>query len=292
MFPDLFQPLPISPASSIEEYVDPSHLLYSNLQGTMPDTADPFDQYVKFEEEMPCCDNPSPTSSTSSAPSTPLSSSSTSTIPSPSMTIMPTSNTNSTATKRQQRQLECFNCHVTKTPLWRRTPDRAHSLCNACGLYYKQYNQHRPLHMRQKTTIKKQAPLSQQQQQQDQSSRRQDDDNSNDRQPSVQQQQAALMVSLLRPLLSPAGGYNNKRTAAQVLQRESFAHEEHEEERPSKRQQLSSSNSSNVDDTRFRVLISQMNKQQMHGFLEMLEHRCEILRNVLCQQQQQHVSQS
>ncbi|KAI8641963.1 hypothetical protein BD408DRAFT_417426 [Parasitella parasitica] len=48
------------------------------------------------------------------------------------------------------RQLECFNCHVTKTPLWRRTPDRAHSLCNACGLYYKQYNTHRPLHIRQK----------------------------------------------------------------------------------------------------------------------------------------------
>lgn len=51
---------------------------------------------------------------------------------------------------RTPRQLECFNCHVTKTPLWRRTPDRAHSLCNACGLYYKQYNTHRPLHIRQK----------------------------------------------------------------------------------------------------------------------------------------------
>nr|CAG8470141.1 15316_t:CDS:2 [Entrophospora candida] len=36
------------------------------------------------------------------------------------------------------------------TPLWRRTPDRMHSLCNACGLYYKQYNTHRPLHIRNK----------------------------------------------------------------------------------------------------------------------------------------------
>ncbi|KAI7903784.1 uncharacterized protein BX663DRAFT_505220 [Cokeromyces recurvatus] len=51
---------------------------------------------------------------------------------------------------RTSRQIECYNCHVTKTPLWRRTPDRAHSLCNACGLYYKQYNMHRPLHIRQK----------------------------------------------------------------------------------------------------------------------------------------------
>ena len=51
---------------------------------------------------------------------------------------------------KSPRQLECFNCHVTTTPLWRRTPDRAHSLCNACGLYYKQYNMHRPLHIREK----------------------------------------------------------------------------------------------------------------------------------------------
>ncbi|ORZ24995.1 GATA zinc finger-domain-containing protein, partial [Lobosporangium transversale] len=36
----------------------------------------------------------------------------------------------------------CFNCKVTQTPLWRRTPDRKHSLCNACGLYYKQYGAH------------------------------------------------------------------------------------------------------------------------------------------------------
>ncbi|RUS13563.1 hypothetical protein BC937DRAFT_95130 [Endogone sp. FLAS-F59071] len=54
------------------------------------------------------------------------------------------------ASTRPPRSLECFNCHVTKTPLWRRTPDRMHSLCNACGLYYKQYNTHRPLHIRHK----------------------------------------------------------------------------------------------------------------------------------------------
>ncbi|KAI9485756.1 MAG: hypothetical protein EXX96DRAFT_546372 [Benjaminiella poitrasii] len=56
----------------------------------------------------------------------------------------------SSSSHRTPRQIVCYNCHVTKTPLWRRTPDRAHSLCNACGLYYKQYNTHRPLHIRQK----------------------------------------------------------------------------------------------------------------------------------------------
>ncbi|KAG0052404.1 hypothetical protein BGZ83_002655 [Gryganskiella cystojenkinii] len=54
---------------------------------------------------------------------------------------------------RPPRALECFNCKVTSTPLWRRTLDRKHSLCNACGLYYKQYNGHRPLHIRHKPSL-------------------------------------------------------------------------------------------------------------------------------------------
>jgi len=49
------------------------------------------------------------------------------------------------------RQLQCFNCGIKNTPLWRRTPDRMHSLCNACGLYFKQYHVHRPLHIIHKT---------------------------------------------------------------------------------------------------------------------------------------------
>ncbi|KAF9564559.1 putative electron transfer flavoprotein subunit [Mortierella alpina] len=49
-----------------------------------------------------------------------------------------------------QHRQECYNCGVTKTPLWRRTHDRLHSLCNACGLYYKQYKTNRPLVARPK----------------------------------------------------------------------------------------------------------------------------------------------
>jgi DNA-directed RNA polymerase subunit M/transcription elongation factor TFIIS len=51
---------------------------------------------------------------------------------------------------RSRGEQECHNCHVKKTPLWRRTPDGAHSLCNACGLYYKQNGSHRPLRVREK----------------------------------------------------------------------------------------------------------------------------------------------
>lgn len=60
------------------------------------------------------------------------------------------STTKKHTSNKPPRQLECYNCGVNKTPLWRRTPDRMHSLCNACGLYYKQYNTHRPLHIRNK----------------------------------------------------------------------------------------------------------------------------------------------
>lgn len=50
----------------------------------------------------------------------------------------------------------CHNCGVTKTPLWRRTPDKRHSLCNACGLYLKQYKIMRPLGPRNRNqTVKK-----------------------------------------------------------------------------------------------------------------------------------------
>ncbi|KAF9287464.1 putative electron transfer flavoprotein subunit [Mortierella alpina] len=52
--------------------------------------------------------------------------------------------------KSNHHRQECYNCGVTKTPLWRRTHDRLHSLCNACGLYYKQYKSNRPLVARPK----------------------------------------------------------------------------------------------------------------------------------------------
>ncbi|KTW29295.1 hypothetical protein T552_01250 [Pneumocystis carinii B80] len=43
------------------------------------------------------------------------------------------------------RKNVCFNCGVNETPLWRRSPDKKYLLCNACGLYLKQYKYMRPL---------------------------------------------------------------------------------------------------------------------------------------------------
>ncbi|KAJ1033854.1 hypothetical protein NDA16_000062 [Ustilago loliicola] len=43
--------------------------------------------------------------------------------------------------------MSCFNCGTYITPLWRKD-DAGHTVCNACGLYLKLHNEHRPVTMR------------------------------------------------------------------------------------------------------------------------------------------------
>nr|CAD2196839.1 unnamed protein product [Meloidogyne enterolobii] len=53
--------------------------------------------------------------------------------------------------KRQTTQkrtgIICSNCRTEQTTLWRRNV-RQEPVCNACGLYYKLHNQHRPINMK------------------------------------------------------------------------------------------------------------------------------------------------
>lgn len=46
-----------------------------------------------------------------------------------------------------KQTLICANCRTTTTPLWRRD-ESGNTICNACGLYYKLHNMHRPVSMK------------------------------------------------------------------------------------------------------------------------------------------------
>jgi hypothetical protein len=266
--PNVLQNLPMSVLQS----------LAAMYQQQSDNNMENFDQFVKFEEDNNGHHDSAP--ATTPLVSTPLVSS----PPLTSPVMTPTTATTKPKSYRPPRQLECHNCHVTKTPLWRRTPDRAHSLCNACGLYYKQYGTHRPLHVRQKqqtTTVSTPTP----------------------KQTSPTAQSAEVNDNILGPLLVAA-----TTTSPGKRSREDDAEEQ---QRPNKIPHndvalfpaapstttttsaipptppaVQSKEWAEIDDTRFKSLLSRMNTQQMHGFLGMLERRCAILRSILVPQQE------
>jgi hypothetical protein len=42
------------------------------------------------------------------------------------------------------KEKECYNCLTKETPLWRRSK-KGFNLCNACGLYFRNHGEHRPV---------------------------------------------------------------------------------------------------------------------------------------------------
>ncbi|KAG0213418.1 hypothetical protein BGX28_004474 [Mortierella sp. GBA30] len=126
----------------------------SKLHSSTANDADPFGEYDIIGSSLALTAKPSQASDTDSVAKE-ISSTVTSDIWNLTATLKKTGKGNKPKkqSSRPPRALECFNCKVTQTPLWRRTLDRKHSLCNACGLYYKQYNGHRPLHVRHKPSL-------------------------------------------------------------------------------------------------------------------------------------------
>ncbi|KAF8868440.1 hypothetical protein CPB84DRAFT_1632859, partial [Gymnopilus junonius] len=48
---------------------------------------------------------------------------------------------------RPSMAAQCYNCHTTATPLWRKD-DKGKTICNVCGLYYKLHGSARPISMK------------------------------------------------------------------------------------------------------------------------------------------------
>lgn len=192
------------------------------------------------------------------------------------------SKSSSSASHRPARQLECYNCHVTKTPLWRRTPDRSHSLCNACGLYYKQYNTHRPLHIRQKH-------------QSSQSSKPKETPSSPPQHNNASLSSPSSLSSALSFTQEPEEQPLEKITHCQQCFQASstwflnhlgqticyqcnlYASLPQQQQTP----QIIYQQQDEQDDYRFRSLISRMSHQQREGFLNVLERRCDLLRSII-----------
>lgn len=191
------------------------------------------------------------------------------------------SRTNAKST-RPPRQLECYNCHVTKTPLWRRTPDRMHSLCNACGLYYKQYGNHRPLHIRQKHSNPS-STKRQQQQREAAVEERQQPSTSPD---CLENQQCANCLQTNTPLWrkneqgEPVCNACGLYAKFHQCNRPPAMHKQKVQKRPRDWEEASKLVRS-LDDERFKDVLNSMSAQQMQHFLVMLEQRCAILRSIL-----------
>ncbi|CAO3636499.1 unnamed protein product [Cunninghamella blakesleeana] len=238
-----------------------------------------LNQFVTFEDSALFVDTPpttptdSPLSKLLDLPATPLSDDDTATTIHTSHpdVIQDNENNKSEVKKpkkvRPPRQLECFNCHVTKTPLWRRTPDRAHSLCNACGLYYKQYGTHRPLHVRQKQQLPNNSNMKPIQ-----------SSVANHQKWSNENITPLKPLASKQPLILPAIS-GMKRSFDHLNGNNNDGEEETNwlmNENKKRNKDLTEE-----EDDRFKSLLARMNKDQMHGFLDMLERRCVILRSVL-----------
>ncbi|KIO34492.1 hypothetical protein M407DRAFT_63874, partial [Tulasnella calospora MUT 4182] len=50
--------------------------------------------------------------------------------------VLPSSKTKYKKRSRATPPGKCHSCFSTETPEWRRGPDGARTLCNACGLHY------------------------------------------------------------------------------------------------------------------------------------------------------------
>jgi hypothetical protein len=270
--------------------IDPSSVMNALMASSQDQ--DSFEQFVSYEDnsvKSEIIDDDECTSAMITAPPSPQVSPLLTDAPSTPPPSMPTTPTSSLPS-RPARNISCYNCGVTKTPLWRRTPDRVHSLCNACGLYYKQYSTHRPLHIRHKPhSISRTPPPPQ------------EDDEPHVQCVNCMQTQTPLWRKNAQgePVCNACGLYAKlhqkarpaamRKTKIQRRRRDWAAEQmqRQQQQQPSPQpiapanMVAASKELDGLEDGRFRELLSRMNHAQMEGFLGMLERRCTILKAVL-----------
>ncbi|KAJ8655961.1 hypothetical protein O0I10_008401 [Lichtheimia ornata] len=303
--PNAFQNLPMSVLQSITALYQPTEELAHSPVVAQPMSTTPyFDDMAMMVPATPPLLPPS-SSAINTTPSTfestppPLASSATATATTPT-THQQHQQQEKPKNSRTPRQLECYNCHVTKTPLWRRTPDRAHSLCNACGLYYKQYGNHRPLHIRQKQSSSSAGAASSTGSKKRSHGdanihKKQDDNDFGLLQKFLQQensQQCANCYQTTTPLwrknelgesvCNACGLYQKHHNKSRPLD----AMQQQQQQQCKRRRPLLPSEDDDNTDSRFRELLDRMNPEQMQSFLVILERRCALLRSMLSGEEQ------
>eukprot|EP01137_Pigoraptor_chileana_P033762 Opistho-2@25141 len=90
------------------------------------------------DSSLTCAGSPSSCSGSNTVPGSPLSSCDASTVAG-----LPLEWDGECTVPKEGEMRTCTNCSATKTPLWRKGADGGF-LCNACGLYFKAYQSHRP----------------------------------------------------------------------------------------------------------------------------------------------------
>ncbi|CAG8513485.1 4876_t:CDS:2 [Diversispora eburnea] len=175
--------------------------------------------------------------------------------------------------------IRCVNCAQTQTPLWRKN-EKGQPICNACGLYAKLHNRDRPVAMRKAKIQRRRRDWGAANGNPNGSLDGSGSDgscDSNPQSPTSPHQHPLTIQTLIpgqrpiMPLVFPQSQLTNSPIA--MVAPGSMQHTYTAV--PFMPPQF------DFDDSRFKALIGKMSRKQVESFLNVLERRCDILKQVL-----------
>ncbi|KAF9565013.1 putative electron transfer flavoprotein subunit [Mortierella alpina] len=154
-----------------------------------------------------------------------------------------------------RQHLVCANCRTTTTPLWRRDSG-GNTICNACGLYFKLHNVHRPVTMkravikrRKRVNLLASSPPPESQPGSQPSTQQQQDEQKSQQKEQQQQQARMQMQSKFKSQQSKQATDNNKSaqpTASDLEPSDNDAQAEKQTRAPTKRRKVQGANGTRV----------------------------------------------